>query len=460
MKAANGSTTIAGLGTEPIGSLLWQYSLPAVVGVVVMSLYNVMDRIFIGRGVGADAIAGLAVTFPVMNLSAAIGLLVGTGAAARISILLGLGNHDEANRVLGNSVVLILINAVVYLSLFAIYIDPILMLFGASEVTLPYARDFMLYILPGMLIMNMMYGLNNVMRASGYPRLAMYTMLIGAGVNLVLGPLFIFGFDLGIKGAAIATDLSMSVGLVFVWLHFCKPDSVVHFQRGIYRLKWSIVTSVVAIGAAPSLVNFTACATNAMVNNLLWRYGGDIAVGAVGIFTTYTGLLCMIVVGVCQGVQPILGFNYGAGQYERLRRAFRLAACVGVAITTFGAIIAESFPSYIAMAFTSDAELIEVTRHAFRVSTLAFWFIGFQIVATTLFQSLGMAGKSIFVSLVRQVIFFVPMLCILPPIYGLDGVWLSFPTSDLFAIATVVGMVWYQMRRLGRMTVNSSTSAD
>lgn len=452
MNSADGKeNSIARLGTDSIGRLLWQYSLPAVVGVVVMSLYNVMDRIFIGRGVGADAIAGLAVTFPVMNLSAAIGLLVGTGAAARISILLGVGNRDEANRVLGNSVVLIMINAVVYLSLFAVYIDPILLLFGASKATLPYARDFMLYILPGMLIMNLMYGLNNVMRASGYPKLAMYTMLIGAGANLLLGPLFIFGFGLGIKGAAIATDLSMALGLVFVWRHFCKPTSVVHFQPGIYRLKWHIVISVVSIGAAPSLVNFTACATNAMVNNLLWHYGGDIAVGAVGIFATYTGLLCMTVVGVCQGVQPILGYNYGARKFHRLRRAFWLAAGVGVAITTFGAVVAEAAPQWIAMAFTSDAQLVEATRQALRLSTLAFWFIGFQIVATTLFQSLGMAGKSIFVSLVRQVIFFVPMLFILPPLYGLDGVWLSFPVSDVFAILTVVGMVWYQMRRLRQM---------
>lgn len=236
--------SIARLGTDSVGRLLWQYSLPAVVGVVVMSLYNVMDRIFIGRGVGADAIAGLAVTFPVMNLSAAIGLLVGTGAAARISILLGTGRRDEANRVLGNSVVLIMINAVVYLTLFAVYIDPILTLFGASPATLPYARDFMLFILPGMLIMNLMYGLNNIMRASGYPKLAMYTMLIGAGVNLVLGPLFIFGFGMGIKGAAIATDISMAVGLVFVWLHFCKPESVVRFRPGIYSLKWHIVVSL------------------------------------------------------------------------------------------------------------------------------------------------------------------------------------------------------------------------
>lgn len=450
MNSSKSENSIARLGTDSIGRLLWQYSLPAVVGVVVMSLYNVMDRIFIGRGVGADAIAGLAVTFPVMNLSAAIGLLVGTGAAARISILLGTGNGSEANRVLGNSVVLIVINAIIYLALFAIYIDPILTLFGASPTTLPYARDFMLFILPGMLIMNLMYGLNNIMRASGYPKLAMYTMLIGAGANLVLGPLFIFGFGLGIKGAAIATDISMGVGLVFVWRHFCKKESVVRFQRGIYKLKWHIVSAVVAIGAAPSLVNFTACATNAMVNNLLLEYGGDIAVGAVGIFLTYTGLLCMTVVGVCQGVQPIMGYNYGAGNLGRLRRAFWMAAGVGVSITTFGAIVAEAVPQWIAMAFTSDQQLIEATRHALRLSTLAFWFIGFQIVATTLFQSIGMAEKSIFVSLVRQVIFFVPMLCILPPLYGLNGVWLSFPTSDLFAVATVVSMVWYQMRQLKR----------
>ena len=241
----------------------------------------------------------------------------------------------------------------------------------------------------------------------------MYTMLIGAGANLVLGPLFIFGFGLGIKGAAIATDLSMAIGLVFVWLHFCKPQSVVRFQKGIYKIRWHIVASVTALGAAPSLVNFAACATNAMVNNLLLKYGGDTAVGAVGIFATYTGLLCMTVVGVCQGVQPILGYNYGALQFDRLRKAFWMSVGVGLGITTFGAAVAEIFPGWIAMAFTNDESLIEMTRHALRLSCMAFWFIGFQIISTTLFQSLGMAGKSIFVSLVRQVIFFVPMLLIL-----------------------------------------------
>lgn len=227
---------LSALATRPIGRLLWEYSLPAVVGMVVMSLYNVIDRIFIGRGVGAEAIAGLAVTFPVMNVSSAIGVLIGAGAAARVSIMLGQRNHHGAELVLGNAFVLIILNAAIYLTIFTIFIDDILMAFGASEVTLPYAHDFMAYLIPGMFVMNIMYSLNNVMRASGYPRQAMVTMFIGAGCNLILAPIFIFALDLGIKGAAIATDISMTVGALFVLAHFCRKSSTVHFTRGIYRL--------------------------------------------------------------------------------------------------------------------------------------------------------------------------------------------------------------------------------
>ena len=228
---------ITELATRPIGRLLWEYSLPAIVGMVVMSLYNVIDRIFIGRGVGAEAIAGLAITFPVMNVSAAIGVLIGAGAAARVSIMLGQRDMRGAELVLGNSLVLIISNAIVYLTIFAVFLDDILMAFGASSATLPYAHDFMAYILPGMLIMNIMYSLNNIMRASGYPRQAMITMFIGAVCNVILAPIFIFALDMGIKGAAIATDISMAVGAAFVIAHFCRRTSTVRFTRGIYGIK-------------------------------------------------------------------------------------------------------------------------------------------------------------------------------------------------------------------------------
>lgn len=449
---------ITELATRPIGKLLWEYSIPAIVGMVVMSLYNVIDRIFIGRGVGADAIAGLAITFPVMNLSAAIGVLVGAGAAARVSIFLGQQNRRYAELVLGNSLVLIIINAAIYLSLFGFFMDDLLILFGASSRTLPYAKEFMMYILPGMFVMNIMFSLNNVMRASGYPKLSMITMFIGAGCNLILAPIFIFGLDMGIRGAAIATDLAMGVGAAFVVAHFCRKSSSLHFHRGIYRLKWSIIWAVVSIGAAPSIVNFCASAINAIINRSLLEYGGDMAVGAVGIFSTYTSLLCMVVVGLCQGVQPILGYNFGAGLYDRMRRAFWVAAVAGTCVTTLGAAVSLLFPRYIAMAFTVDPELISSTVNGLRIATLVFWPVGFQIVSTTLFQSIGSAGKSIFLSLIRQVIFLIPLLLILPGFFGLNGVWASFPTSDVAATLVTAIMVYYQLYYLPKKQSKTQTT--
>lgn len=442
---------LSALATRSIGRLLWEYSLPAVVGMVVMSLYNVIDRIFIGRGVGAEAIAGLAITFPVMNVSAAIGVLIGAGAAARVSIMLGQRNLRAAELILGNSLVLIIINAFIYLTIFSVFIDEILMAFGASEVTLPYARDFMAYLIPGMFVMNIMYSLNNVMRASGYPRQAMITMFIGAGCNLILAPIFIFALDLGIKGAAIATDISMTVGAAFVIAHFCRKSSTVHFSRGIYRLKWHTIWAIISIGAAPSIVNFTSSAINVIINRSLYQYGGDIAVGAVGIFNTYTSLLCMIVVGISMGVQPILGYNYGAGHIARVKKTFWMAAIAGTVVTSLGAFMSVFFPELIAKAFTVDKELIAATGNGLHISTLVFWFVGFQIISTALFQSIGMAGKSIFLSLIRQVIFLIPLLILLPRAFGLNGVWASFPSSDLAATVVTLIMVFYQLRRLSRL---------
>jgi putative MATE family efflux protein len=280
---------------------------------LVNSLYNVIDRIFIGRGVGSEAIAGLTITFPVMNVASALGVLVGAGAAARVSIMLGSKDYRGAQLVLGNSLTLITINAAVYMTVFAIFMDQILRAFGASDQSLPYARDFLMYLLPGMFIMNLSFSFNNIMRASGYPVRAMVTMLIGTGFNVILAPIFIFALGWGIKGAAIATDIAMTISAVFVFAHFIKRDSILHFTRGVYKLRLPIVLSIISIGAAPSLVNAASSVINAIVNNQLVNHGGDSAVAAVGIFSTYTSLITMIVVGICQGMQPIVGYNYGAG---------------------------------------------------------------------------------------------------------------------------------------------------
>lgn len=434
------------LSDAPIGKLLWKYSLPAVVGMLVMSLYNVIDRIFIGQWVGPEAIAGLAITFPVMNLSAAFGVLIGAGGSARISILFGARDYKGASTVLGNALVILSVIICCYLTLFAIFIDDILIAFGASEVTLPYARDFMLYILPGMFMTNFSFTFNNFMRASGYPVRAMVTMFIGALCNLALAPFFIYYLEWGIKGAAIATDISMTLSAFFVLSHFFSSKSTLHFkaEKEMYRVRLRVILPVLSIGAAPSMVNAAACFINVIINKSLYVHGGDTAVAAAGIFTTYTSLMTMVVVGICQGMQPIVGYNYGAGKIHRLRRAYWLAVGVSTCIVSIGQLAGLTIPEQIGRAFTTDAGLISETARCLHISLLAFTVVGFQVVSTTLFQSIGKASASIFLSLARQVLFLIPLLLILPPEFGLDGVWAAFPTSDLIATAVTCLMVAYQ----------------
>lgn len=433
------------LSREPVGRLLWKYSLPAIVGMVVMSIYNVIDRIFIGQGVGTDAISGLAITFPVMNISAAFGVLVGAGAGARTSITLGMGNHRLAERILGNSFVMTLVFGTFYIAVMGLFIDPILRLFGASDVTLPYAHDFMVYMLPGLLFNNVTFSYNNVMRATGYPKRAMVSMFIGAGLNLILAPIFIFAFKWGIKGAAIATDIAMFISMCFVIGHFLDRRSEVHFMRGTFHLDWGVLRPVLAIGAAPCIINTAGCIINAVVNNTLVQYG-DMNVGAMGVFVTFTQLIITVVLGVCMGMQPIIGYNYGAGRYDRLWRTFRLAVLWSSVACTAGCLLGEIWPQGIARMFSPDREFINVSTRALRLSMFLFWGVGFQIVSTNFFQSLGEAGKSIFMSLSRQVLFMIPLLLTLPSAFGLDGVWVCFPISDLFAniVAIVLLIVQYK----------------
>lgn len=443
------------LATRPVGRLLWEYSLPSVVGMIVMALYNVVDRIFIGQWVGPDAIAGLAITFPIMNLTTAIGVLVGVGASARSSIVLGAGDKRQAEHILGNTMTLTVVNGILYIAAFAIFIDPLLRLFGASEVTLPYAREYMLVILPGCLLTNMTYGLNNVMRSSGYPKRAMITMFIGAIVNTALDPLFIYVFDWGIVGAALATDIAMFVSALFVVLHFLRKDSSVRFRRGTFMPKWGLVLSVISIGAAPAVVNTASCVVNALANNALLQLGGDRDIGAAGIMVTYTSLMVTVVLGICQGMQPIVGYNYGAGQIHRLRRAYFLAVAVASFITCSGAAFGLIYPEYVARAFSSDPDLIASTARALSLCLLVFPVVGFQIISTSFFQSIGKATESILVGLLRQVIVLIPLLIFLPRIIGLDGVWLSFPASDAVATVVTAAMVVKQLRRLRAMTSES-----
>lgn len=441
-------TRLSDLAHKPIGRLLWDYSTPAVVGMVVMSLYNVIDRIYIGRGVGAEAISGLAITFPVMNLCAALGVLIGAGASSRTSIMLGANDRRGAQLVLGNSLTLTIAIGILYILAFAIFLEPILRAFGASDITLPYAFDFMAWLLPGMMFTNLAFSFNNIMRASGYPIRAMFTMIIGAVLNVAIAPIFIFALDLGIKGAAIATDISMLCSAIFVFSHFFRKDSIVRFTRGIYRPNIKIIAAIISIGAAPSLVNAAACCINILINRSLVEYGSDLAVGAAGIFTTYASLLTTVVLGITLGMQPIVGYNYGAGHYHRLRRALWLATGISTLICTAGCLGGMLMPVTIARIFTVDPQLIAMTSNGLHRAMPMFWMVGFQIVATTFFQSIGKAWKSIILSMARQVIFLIPLLMTLPRYMALNGIWTSFPVSDFLATVVTAVLIFWQLRHL------------
>lgn len=435
------------LGSAPIARLLLKYSLPAVVGTVISAVYNIIDSIVIGHAIDdPNVVAGIAVTFPVMNMATALGMLIGAGAATRTSIVLGQDDRHGAEVILGNCVILTVVVGLLYVGAFAIFIDPILKLFGASANSLPYAREFLLWVLPGMVLMNLTFSYNNVMRASGYPGKAMYTNMIGAGMNVILAPLFLFGFHWGIRGAAIATDISMLVTAFFVMGHFFNKKNTVHFVKGTFRLQWDVIRGVLYIGMAPFLINVASSAINAIMNNTLLQYGGDNAIAAIVVFNRFVTIFVFVVIGICQGMQPILGYNYGSGRYPRLFKTLTLAASVALGITTIGSLVGHFNPRAIASMFMQDPTQINAAVNCLSITTLAFWMVGYQIVATNFFQALGMAGKAVFLSLTRQIIFMIPLLLWLPGIWGLNGVWSAFPISDCFATIVATVMLIYQIK--------------
>lgn len=437
------------LGKAPVGKLLFKYSLPAVVGTVVTSIYHLIDSIVIGHAIDdPNVIAGIAVTFPIMTLSGAFGMLIGAGCATRISIVLGQRDLPRAEMILGNSVLLTLIIGFFYSAGLLIFLDPILKIFGASEASLPFAREFLQWLIPGMVLINLTFSYNNVMRATGYPRKAMLTNLLGAGLNVILAPLFLFVFRFGIWGAALATDISMFITAFFVLQHFFVPSHALTFRRGTYRLNRRIVWSVISIGMAPFCINFAAAAVNAIVNNSLYFYGGDNAIAAVVVFNRFVTVFVFIVIGITQGMQPILGYNYGSRHYDRLFRTLFYAISAGLIVTIVGATCAQLFPRQIASLFMQDSTQIDVAVSCLKKVTLVFFFVGFQIVATNFFQSLGMSLKAIFLSLTRQIIFMIPTLLILPQWLRLDGVWYTYPVADFLSVIVTAILLLTQIRRI------------
>ena len=444
------------LGTKPIGVLLRQYAVPGIIAMTASSLYNMVDSIYIGHipQVGSLSMAGLAVTFPLMNISTAFGTLVGVGAATMISVLLGQKNYSTANKVLCNDVTLNILTGLIFTLVTLLWMDPILRFFGATEASLPYARDYMFYIAIGNAVTHLYFGLNAIVRSSGNPKLAMGLTLFTVISNAILDPVFIFVLGMGIRGAALATVLCQTLSLCYTLWYFLDQKKFLHLPRSrkIFRVDWRIAKDSLAIGMGPFLMNLASCIVVLFINQQLVKWGGDLALGAYGIVNRVGVLFVMIVFGFNQGMQPIAGFNYGARQYGRVREVYILTAKWATLVCCVGFLVAELFPMQVASIFTNDPALEAIAAKGLRILFVAFPIVGFQMVSTNLFQCLGMVKKSVFLSLSRQLLFLLPGIYILPGILQSEaGVWYSFPISDVIASVITAVMGLNLLRKLGRM---------
>lgn len=435
------------MGTEPIRKLLMQYAVPAIIAMTASSLYNMVDSIFIGHGVGPMAISGLALTFPLMNLGAAFGSLVGVGASTLVSVKLGQKDYNTAQRVLGNVLVLNIILGVLFTVLVLAFLDPILYFFGGSDETVPYARDYMEVILLGNCVTHMYLGLNAVLRSAGHPQKAMYATVATVVINTILDPVFIYGLDMGIRGAAVATVIAQAIALMWQLKLFSNKNELLHFHKGIFRLRRKIVFDSLAIGMSPFLMNTAACLIVIVFNQGLQRYGGDLAIGAFGIVNRLEFIIVMIVMGFNQGMQPIAGYNYGARLFDRVLRVTKLTIFCATSVTTFGFLVALLIPEVVVGIFTTDEELIALSSKGLRISLILFPIVGFQMVTSNFFQSIGKPGKSILLSLSRQLLVLLPCLLILPRFFGVWGVWYSKPVSDCVSSLVAAFMLIHHFRR-------------
>ena len=439
------------LGTEKIGKLLKQYALPAIIAQTASSLYNMVDSIFIGQGVGPLAISGLAITFPLMNLSTAFGTLVGAGAATMLSVLLGQQHYKGANKVLGNVVTLNIIIGLLFMGLTLMFIDPILYFFGASENTLPYAKEYITIILIGNVITHLYFGLNAAMRSSGNPKKAMMLTIFTVAFNTILDPIFIFVFDLGIAGAAWATVAAQVVATVVVLKHFSDRSRAFHFEKGLFKLDMRVAKDSLAIGLGPFLMNAAACLVTLFINQQMRDYSGDLGIGAYGICNRLIFMFIMICMGLNQGMQPIAGYNYGAKQYSRVKEVFWMTAKFGTVVTLICFAVGMFVPRIAAGIFTHDEALLDMSAEGLRILTIGFPVVGFQMIGTNFFQSLGMVKKSIILSLSRQILFLLPMLYALPLWYGANGVWMSFPISDILSALLTAIMLRRLFRKFNKL---------
>ena len=459
------------LGTDNIGKLLFNYATPAIIAMASSSLYHLVDSAFVGHGVGGAAIAGMAITMPIMNIGAAFGAMVGIGAGARISLRLGEGNKAAAEKTLCNAVILNVIIGFTIMALMLTFLDEILLLFSggrASAETLQYAREFMQIILLGNVTMHLYLGMNDMIRSSGNPRKSMAIMLTSVAVNLMLNPLFIFKFGWGIRGSAAATVISQFIAFLIALSHFCSKKSFLRFKREAFHFDWKIVGNILSIGLAPFLMNICASMVAAFVNSAMLRYGGmgahdivsreqgaaDLYVGAYGIVNRVVLLFIMVVQGLNQGMQPIVGYNYGAKNYDRVRKAVYMTICCGVTIATLGFVIGESFPHLVARAFVDSSKglneqlMVDAASQGMRLILTMFPLVGFQIVVGGFFQYIGKAYMAIFMSLTRQLLFLIPLLWILPRSLGAYGVWISMPIADAASILLAMILFIWQIRKI------------
>ena len=452
----SGQSVPTELGTKPINQLIRQYAVPGIIAMTASSLYNMVDSIYIGHiaDVGSLSIAGLAVTFPLMNISTAFGTLVGVGAATMISVLLGQKNYAVARKVLCNEVTLNILTGLIFTLVTLLWMDPILRFFGASDATLPFARSYMTIIALGNAVTHLYFGLNSVVRSSGNPKLAMGLTLFTVISNAILDPVFIFVLDMGIQGAAIATVLCQLMSLCYTLWYFLNPDRFLHLPRSLklFRVDWKIAKDSLAIGMGPFLMNLASCVVVLFINQQLVKWGGDLAIGAYGIVNRITFLFVMIVFGFNQGMQPIAGYNYGARQYARVREVYIKTAAWATLVTLFGFVVSVFLPSPTVRIFTNDPVLIEKAARGLQKMNIVFPIVGFQMVTTNLFQCLGMVKKSIFLSLSRQLLFLLPCIYILPPLLESEvGVWYSFPISDTIAAIITAILAVGLLKKLGRL---------
>ncbi len=440
------------LETKKISTLLKEYAVPGIIAMTASSLYNIVDSVYIGhiKDVGALAISGLAVTFPIMNLGTAIGTLVGVGASTLVSILLGQKNYVTANKVLPNVVTLNVVLGALFGGLILAFLKPVLFFFGASEAIYPFARDYMVIILAGFIVTHLSFGLNGMIRATGNPKLAMGLTLFTVISNAILDPIFIFGLGLGVKGAAIATVICQTLSLIYSLVYFSSGKNVIHFGKRIFGFSSKIARTSMGIGLGPFLMNTAACLVAMFINQQLRKYGGDLAIGAYGIINRISFMFVMIIMGLNQGMQPIASYNYGAGKGRRVKEVYWLCVKWATLVSIVAFIIFEVFPGPAASMFTNDPELRGLAVHGMRLMNCLFPIIGFQIISTNLFQCLGMVKKSVFLSLSRQLIFLLPALYLLPLAFGIEGVWLSYPVSDVLAFTCTVILIIRLIRQLER----------